>query len=91
MRDAMPRPVSPDLDLRLSPDCCPGGACGPVFETSLVGLVFNRVRRFVDSRSAASVAELVGSAADPVLHQPMSTASADPVSSSHPQKDAPHD
>jgi len=90
MRDGSPGPVSPESELGLSPDCCPGGACGPVFETSLVGLVFNRVRRFVDSRSAAGAADLVESAGQ-APYQPMSTAPAVPVSSPHPQKDAPHD
>ena len=90
MSDQLPGTATPDVEIFDPPLCCPTGLCGPVFETSLVGLVFDRVRRFVDSRSAAGMADLAGSAGH-APDQPMSTAPAVPVSSPQPQKDASHD
>jgi len=57
MRDAMRDPEEPGLDLVAEPACCPGGACGPLFETPLLEQAFNRLRGLVIGRSATTVAQ----------------------------------
>jgi hypothetical protein len=56
MRDAAPDPQGPESDLMADPTCCPGGACGPLFETPLLELAFRRMRDLVRSRQAPTVA-----------------------------------
>ena len=51
MRDATPDPQAARIDLVAEPPCCPGGACGPIFETPLLELAFNRVRDLVRGRN----------------------------------------
>ena len=57
MRDLGPNLRSSGTDLVAEPACCPGGACGPIFETPLLELAFNRLRLFVGNRRAPAVAE----------------------------------
>lgn len=63
--------------------------CGPIFEMPLLELAFNRIRDFVRSRNAATVAE--ATPANPLLDQFLSTAPAVAAPPPRPQKDAPHD
>ena len=87
MRDLRPDLTSSDTDLVAEPACCPGGTCGPIFETPLLELAFNRIRNFV-LRSAVPVAEAT---AAPALGQSLSTAPAAAAPPPRPLKDAPHD
>jgi hypothetical protein len=89
MRDLAPDPQAPDIELVAEPACCPGGVCGPIFETPLLELAFNRIRDFVRSRNATTVAE--ATPANPLLDQLLSTAPAVAAPPPRPQKDAPHD
>ncbi len=57
MRDLAPDLPASDIAPVAEAACCPGGACGPIFETPLLELAFNRVRDFVRSRNAATVAD----------------------------------
>ena len=56
MPDLLTDPKLPDTDLVAAPACCPGGACGPIFETPLLELAFNRLRDLVRSRNAPATA-----------------------------------
>lgn len=67
MRDLAPDPQAPDIELVAGPACCPGGACGPIFETPLLELAFNRSRDLVRGRNAASAAQTA--AAPPLPRQ----------------------
>jgi len=88
MRDATADPQSSDVDLVAEAACCPGGVCGPIFETSLVELVFKRVRLLVGHRTEPQVVELT---AGPILDRVVSTAPSVPPTTVRPQEDAPHD
>jgi hypothetical protein len=46
MREQDPRQPAAEVDLLAVPiaACCPGAACGPIFETSLVEIALNRLR-----------------------------------------------
>jgi hypothetical protein len=87
MPDVMPDSASPDTDLVAEPACCPGGACGPIFETPLLELAFNRLRDLVrkTNSNAAPIA------ANPTPGRLLPTASAVAAAPPHPHKDAPHD
>lgn len=90
MRDPGPDPTSPDADLVAEPDaCCPGGACGPIFDTPLLELAFNRLRDFVGNRRAPAVA--AAAPTDPPTNHDLSTASAVLFPPPQPPKDASHD
>ena len=69
MRDLRPDLTSPDADLVAEPACCPGGACGPIFETPLLELAFNRLRDFVGNRRAPAV--VAGRPHDPPATRPL--------------------
>jgi len=88
MHDATDNPRATDTDLLAEPTCCPGGACGPIFETPLLELAFNRIRDLVRGRSAADAARAAArSPVDPlVLTQP-----AAPAPLRHPQEQASHE
>ena len=88
MRDATADPQASDVDLVAEAACCPGGVCGPIFETSLVEIVFKRVRLLVGRRDSTKPVEL---AAAPVLDRVVSTAPSVPPTTAHPQEDASHD
>jgi hypothetical protein len=81
MRDATPDPQLPDIDLVADPACCPGGACGPIFEKPLLELAFNRMLDLVRRRSPV--------AATPPFHEPPAPDAR--TTPPRPRKDAPHD
>ena len=56
MRDTTRDLPTSDIALVAEPACCPGGACGPIFETPLLELAFNRLRDLVRSRNAPAPA-----------------------------------
>lgn len=89
MRDLGPDPTPSDTDLVADPACCPGGVCGPIFETPLLELAFNRIRDFVRSRNVATIAE--ATPVNPLADQFLSTAPAVTAPPSQPRKDAPRD
>jgi hypothetical protein len=64
MRDPTPDPKSSDVDLAAEAAYCPGSVCGPIFETSLVELVFRRVRLLAGRGTATQAVEL-GADPDP--------------------------
>lgn len=57
MRDVAPDPQAPDIELVPGPACCPGGACGPIFETPLLELASYRMRDLVRDRNTASAGQ----------------------------------
>jgi hypothetical protein len=61
----------------------PGGACGPIFETPLLGLAFSRIRDFARSRRAPCR----GHPIDPPADQDLAGIAPSILR----QKDAPHD
>jgi hypothetical protein len=89
MRDSARTSHPPGIDLVAEPACCRGGACGPIFETPLLELAFNRIRDMVRSRNAPTLVE-AGPVTSP-LDEILSTAPAVPAPTAHPSKDAPHD
>ncbi len=89
MRDLRPDLTSPDAHLVAEPACCPGGACGPIFETPLLELAVNRLRDFVGNRRAPAVA--AAAPTGPLAGQDHSTASAVLFPLPQPPKDASHD
>ena len=89
MRDLTSDLASPDADLVAAPACCPGGACGPIFETPLLELAFNRLRDFVGNRRAPALA--AAAPTEPPADQDLSTASAVSLKPPQPRKDASHD
>lgn len=62
MRDEMPDSPAPGIELVAEPAYCPGGACGPIFETPLLELAFNRIRDLVRGRNATSAAQTAAAA-----------------------------
>ena len=58
MRDPTPDRRSSDVDLVAEAACCPGGVCGPIFETSLVELVFKRIRLLAGRGTATQAVEV---------------------------------
>ena len=88
MRDVTADPQPSDVDLVAEAACCPSGVCGPIFETSLVELVFKRVRLLVGRRYATPTIELV---AGPILDRVVSTAPSVPPTTARPHEVASHD
>jgi hypothetical protein len=88
MRDVTTDPQPFDVDLVAETACCPGGVCGPIFETSLVELVFKRVRLLVDRRYATPTIEL---GADPILDHVRSAGPSVPPNTVRPHEVASHD
>jgi hypothetical protein len=88
MRELAPDLPTSDVELVAEPACCPGGVCGPIFETPLLELAFNRLRDLVRRTNTTSAAPI---AANPVPGHPLPTAPAVAATPPHPQKDAPHD
>jgi hypothetical protein len=98
MRDLAPDLPASDIAPVADPACCPGGACGPIFETPLLELAFNRIRGFVRGRNAATVAEATPAdlfpstaPANPLPEQVLSTTPAVAAPPGRPRKDAPRD
>ena len=89
MRDSTRASHPPGIDLVAEPACCPGGACGPIFEKSLLELAFNGIRDMVRSRNAPTLAE-AGPVTSP-LDGILSTRRPSRLPQAHPSKDAPHD
>ena len=89
MPDLLTDPKLPDTDLVASPACCPGGACGPIFETPLLELAFNRLRDMVGGQRPAERA--APTAGDPLPGLLSTVAPAVPARTAHPQEDASHD
>jgi hypothetical protein len=58
MRDVTADPQPPEVDLVAEAPCCPSGVCGPIFETSLVELVFKRVRLLAGRGTATEAVEV---------------------------------
>jgi hypothetical protein len=89
MPDLLTDPKLPDTDLVAAPACCPGGACGPIFETPLLELAFNRLRDMVGGQRPAERA--APTAGDPLPGLLSTVAPAVPARTAHPQEDASHD
>lgn len=64
-----------DAELTADPACCPSGACGPLFETPLLEVAFNRMLALVRGRRGVTAA-----GPTPIDH---------PDSQPHSRKDAP--
>jgi hypothetical protein len=88
MRDATADPQSSDVDLVAEAACCPGGVCGPIFETSLVELVFRRIRLLAGRRTATQAVEVPS---DPIRDHVRSAGSSVPPTTVRPQEVASHD
>ncbi len=89
MRDVTADPQPSDVDLVAEAACCPSGVCGPIFETSLVELVFKRVRLLVGRRTAPQAVEFPS---DPILDRVVSTtAPSVPPTTARPHEVASHD
>jgi hypothetical protein len=88
VHDETPGRQSSDVDLVAEAVRCPSGVCGPIFETSLVGLVFKRVRLLAGRGTATPTVEL---GADPILDRVVSTARSVPPTTVRPHEVATHD
>jgi hypothetical protein len=88
MRDAKDDPQSSDVDLVAEAPCCPGGVCGPIFETSLLELVFKRIRLVAGRRTATQTVEVPS---DPILDRGAFAAPSLPPSTARPHEVASHD
>ncbi len=88
MRDVMADPQSSDVDLVAEAACCPNGACGPIFETSLIELVFKRVRLLAGRATATRAAEVPS---DPILDRVVFTALSVPPGTARRHEVASHD
>ena len=71
----MTRDPHGDAELIAEPACCPSGACGPLVETPLLEVAFNRMLALVRGRREATAARPT-----PIDH---------PDSQPYPPKDAP--
>ena len=89
MPDLVTDPKLPDTDLVAAPACCPGGACGPIFETPLLELAFNRLRDMVRGQRPSERA--APTSGDPLPGLLSTVAPAVPARTAHPQEDASHD
>jgi len=89
MPDLLTDPKRPDTDLVAAPACCPGGACGPIFETPLLELAFNRLRDMVRGQRPSERA--APTSGDPLPGLLSTVAPAVPARTAHPQEDASHD
>ena len=88
MRDVTADPQSSDVDLVAEAACCPSGVCGPIFETSLVELVFKRVRLLVGRGIATQPVEVPS---DPILDHVRSAGPSVPSSTARQHEVASHD
>jgi hypothetical protein len=88
MRDAKADSKSSGVDLVAEAACCPGGVCGPIFETSLVELVFKRVR-LLAGRGTATEPDEVPS--DLILDHPRTDGPSVPPSTARQHEVASHD
>ena len=88
MRDPTPDRQSSDVDLVAEAACCPSGVCGPIFETSLVELVFKRVRLLAGRGTATQAVEVPS---DPILDHVRSAGPSVPPSTARPREVASHD
>lgn len=88
MRDPTHDRQSSDVDHAAEAACCASGVCGPIFETSLVELVFKRVRLLVGRGTATQPVEVPS---DPILDLVVPTAPSVPPTTARPQEDASHD
>jgi hypothetical protein len=83
MRDVTADPQPSEVDLVAEAACCPGGVCGPIFETSLIELVFKRVRLLAGRGTSTQVVELT---ADPILDHVRSAGPTVPTQHSSPTR-----
>jgi hypothetical protein len=88
MRDPTPDRQSSDVDLVAEAACCPSGVCGPIFETSLVELVFKRIRLLAGRGTATQAVEVPS---DPILDHVRSAGPSVPPTTVRPQEVASHD
>jgi hypothetical protein len=88
MREAMAGPRSDGVDLVAEAACCPSGVCGPIFETSLVELVFKRVRLLAGRGTSTQAVELT---ADPILDHVPSAGPSVPPGTARQHEVASHD
>ena len=88
MRDPTPDRKSSAVDLAAEAACCPGGVCGPIFETSLVELVFKRIRLLAGRGTATQAVEVPS---DPILDHVRSAGPSVPPTTVRPQEVASHD
>jgi hypothetical protein len=88
MRDVTAEPQPSDLDLVDEAACCPGGVCGPIFETSLVQLVFKRVRLLAGRGTATEPVEVPS---DLILDHPRTAGPSVPPSTARQHEVASHD
>ena len=89
MRDATDNPQRPLSIFSLSRRAARAVPAGPIFETPLLELAFNRIRDFVRNRSATTGAE--AAVVSSPLGEILSTPPAVPAPPSHPQEHASHD
>ncbi len=88
MREAMADPKSSGVDLVAEAACCPSGVCGPIFETSLVELVFERIRVLAGRGTATRAVEVPS---DPILDHVPSAGPSVPPSTARQHEVASHD
>ena len=88
MHDVTAEPQPSDVDLVAEAACCPNGVCGPIFETSLVKLVFKRIGLLAGRGTATEAVEVPS---DPILDHVRSAAPSVPPSTTRPQEVASHD
>jgi hypothetical protein len=88
MRDVTADPQPSEVDLVAEAACCPGGVCGPIFETSLVELVFKRIRLLVGRGTATQPLEVPS---DPNLDHVRSAGPSVPPSTTRQHEVASHD
>jgi hypothetical protein len=88
MREAMADRQSSSIDLVAEAACCPGAACGPIFETPLVEQVFERIRAFAGRAIATRAVEVPSG---PNLDHVRSAGSSVPPGTARPQEVASDD
>jgi hypothetical protein len=88
MHDVTADPQSSEVDLVAEAPCCPGGVCGPIFETSLVELVFKRIRLLAGRGTATEAVEVPS---DPIRDHVRSAGPSVPPSTARPREVASHD
>jgi hypothetical protein len=88
MRDVTADPQPSEVDLVAEAACCPGGACGPIFETSLVEQVFERIRVLAGRGTATQAVEVPS---DPIPDQLRSAGRSVPPGTARRHEVASHD
>jgi hypothetical protein len=88
MPDVTADPQPSDADLVAEAACCPGGVCAPIFETSLVELVFKRIRLLAGRGTATQAVEVPS---DPILDHLRSAGPSVLPSTARPHEVASHD